>query len=241
MIGSGGHEFSDTHRCAVQARELSKRLDAKRKAEGKSAKKSSDSFKQCSLFGSSKFPITVTKKQKPNEKQATDATSSRRSRVSCASGSSGNGATNEGDDDSSKAKSSGSKAASMPQRDRGNNSNCTGIIPISRLVSSNSNAIRLDVGTLVTYGVIVSKDYGAKVIGTNTDMVNIFHNECTGHAILRAGKRNGGLRCAICSTYWTNRSSLISRTITSRTAKFINVLNCLMKPSLTDEDAESMG
>ena len=75
MSGSGGHEFSDKHRRNVQARELSERHAAKRKAEGKPVQ-SSALKKQKSLFGLSNFSLTSKKRQKTSETQATTTSTS---------------------------------------------------------------------------------------------------------------------------------------------------------------------
>ena len=86
----------------------------------------------------------------------------------------------------------------MPPRDNRNSNNCTGIIPIKRLTTSTPNAPRLEVGAFVRYAAIASDNYGPRYVGENTDMINLFHNNCTGHAIIQTGKRNGGLRCSNC-------------------------------------------
>lgn len=140
------HTTTDKHKTKVQARELSEKYDAKRKAEGKSVV-SRKNKKQTSLFDT----MAPQKKKKSDDTVASigiDATAATVATTAAAAA-----AVVHAQSDNT----CGTVNAS--------NNNCNGIIPMQRLLGATTRANKVQLETFAKYAPVANVDYDLGFVG----------------------------------------------------------------------------
>ena len=115
---------------------------------------------------------------------------------------------------------------------------CTGVIPLK---------LCKDVGSKLNLSIVhrfarldPNSAYELKEVQEGSDFFNLYHKSCTNESVHVGGTKQAGNRCVDCSGLWTEKSSKISKAMKGRIDNLRRAESLLLKPTLTEEDANSM-